>query len=62
MLIYWERGRGLKVIAHTLTSVPGLPLQQPELLRFGHWLEPSSASELKDRGSTSCSSTAGRST
>jgi signal transduction histidine kinase len=47
VLIYWERGRGLKVIAHSLTSIAGLPTQQQQLLRFGHWLEPQSASELK---------------
>jgi len=47
VLIYWERGRGLKLMAHSLTTVVGLPTQQPQLLRFGQWLEPSAAAELK---------------
>ncbi len=47
VLIYWERGKGLRVIAHSLSSVPGLPMQQPDLLRFGQWLQAASAKELK---------------
>ncbi|MEL6373138.1 MAG: histidine kinase, partial [Pseudomonadota bacterium] len=26
LLIFWEKGKGLQVVTHTLTSVPGLPL------------------------------------
>ena len=47
VLVFWEHGQGLKVVTHTLTSVPGLPDDQPELLRFGTWLEPKSAEDLK---------------
>jgi signal transduction histidine kinase len=47
VLVFWEHGQGLKVVTHTLTSVPGLPDEQPELLRFGIWLEPKSAEDLK---------------
>jgi len=47
VLIYWDSGEGLKVVTHTLNGVPGLPQQQPDLLRFGAWLEPNSAEELK---------------
>jgi signal transduction histidine kinase len=47
VLVFWEYGQGLTLVTHTLTSVPGLPEQQSELLRFGAWLEPKSAEELK---------------
>jgi signal transduction histidine kinase len=47
VLVLWEHGQGLKVTAHSLTSVQGLPEDQPELLRFGTWLDPRSADELK---------------
>jgi signal transduction histidine kinase len=47
VLVFWEHGQGLKVVTHTLASVPGLPEEQPELLRFGNWLEPKSAEDLK---------------
>ena len=47
VLVFWEQGQGLKVVAHSLTSVQGLPESQPELLRFGTWLDPRSADELK---------------
>jgi signal transduction histidine kinase len=47
IMIYWEQGRGLQILTSTLTSVPGLPLNQAELLHFGAWLEPSAADDLK---------------
>jgi signal transduction histidine kinase len=47
VLVFWEHGQGLKVVTHTLTTVQGLPEDQPELLRFGSWLEPKSAEDLK---------------
>jgi signal transduction histidine kinase len=47
VLVLWEQGQGLRVAAHSLTSVQGLPENQPELLRFGTWLDPRSADELK---------------
>jgi signal transduction histidine kinase len=47
VLVLWEQGQGLRVTAHSLTSVQGLPDSQPDLLRFGTWLEPRSADELK---------------
>jgi hypothetical protein len=47
VLVFWEHGKGLQVVTHTLTTVPGLPVEQPELLRFGTWLEPKSAEDLK---------------
>ena len=62
VLIYWEQGKGLKIVAQTLEGVPGLPgpgLPGPgllgpgllgkdqDLLKFGAWLEHKSAAELK---------------
>ncbi len=47
VVVCWEPGQQLKVLTHTLISVKGLPTQQAELLRFGEWLEPSSAEDLK---------------
>ena len=47
VLMYWEHGKGLAVIANTLTGVPGLPGNQPELVRFGFWLDQKSTAKLK---------------
>lgn len=47
VLMLWERGDDLKLVTHGLRGIPGLPEQQAELLRFGHWLEPKSAEALK---------------
>ncbi len=47
VLIYWEQGKGLHVMAQTLTGIAGLPTNQQELLRFGFWLEQKSAADLK---------------
>ncbi len=46
VLFFWEHGDGLRVVTHTLHSVPGLPLDENELLEFGQWLEPSAALDL----------------
>ncbi len=46
-LVYWEHGRGLRIVTQTLSDVPGLPSNQGELLRFGLWLNTSSARSLK---------------
>jgi len=47
VLVFWEQGQGVRVMTHTLTGVPGLPRDGPELLRFGRWLDLDSAQELK---------------
>ncbi|MFM1816253.1 MAG: hypothetical protein RLZ98_2948 [Pseudomonadota bacterium] len=47
VLVFWQPGEGLRVINHTLETVDGLPLDQSSLLRFGQWVEPQSARELK---------------
>jgi len=47
ILIYWEPQKPLRIVTHSLTGVPGLPEDGAELLRFGLWLEPRSAEQLK---------------
>lgn len=47
ILIYWEQGKALKIVTQTLSGVPGLPSSQPELLRFGLWLDQRSSQGLK---------------
>jgi len=47
VLVYWEQGQSVRVMLHTLTGVAGMPWAEPELLRFGSWLDVSSAQELK---------------
>jgi signal transduction histidine kinase len=47
VVIYWEQGQGLTVVTHTLADVPGLPQNQPELVRFGFWLDQKSSTHLK---------------
>jgi len=46
-LVYWEQGQGLRIVTQTLNDVPGLPANQGELMRFGMWLDASSARTLK---------------
>ncbi|HKD58411.1 MAG TPA: ATP-binding protein [Hyphomicrobiaceae bacterium] len=47
VLVFWEQGLGVRVMTHTLATIPGLPQQHAELLRFGRWLDLASAQELK---------------
>ena len=47
VLVFWEQGQGVRVMTHTLASIPGLPQQHAELLKFGQWLDLASAQELK---------------
>lgn len=47
VLIFWEQGQAVRIVAHTLTSVPGIPDNNTEILRFGHWLEAKGAHALK---------------
>ena len=34
VLVFWEQGQGVRVMTHTLATIPGLPQQHAELLRF----------------------------
>ncbi|MEQ1670053.1 MAG: histidine kinase, partial [Hyphomicrobium sp.] len=47
VLIFWEQGQAVRIVAHTLSGVPGLPDNNTEILRFGHWLEAKGAQSLK---------------
>ena len=39
----------MRVAAHTLTTVPGLPEDPQLLMRLGAWLEPEAAHDLKEK-------------
>src|SRR5688572_5263203 len=47
VLVYWQHGDSVRIVSHTLSTVPGVPEDSQQLLRFGQWLEPSAAHELK---------------
>lgn len=47
VLIFWQQGENMRVAAHTLTTVPGLPDDPQLLMRLGAWLEPEAARDLK---------------
>jgi signal transduction histidine kinase len=47
VLVFWEQGRGVRVMVHTLTGISGLPQDNTELLKFGRWLDLDAAQELK---------------
>ena len=47
ILMFWEQEGPLRIVANTLKGIPGLPETPDRFLRFGHWLEPGSATALK---------------
>lgn len=47
VLIFWEQGQAVRIVAHTLIGVPGLPEHQGDILRFGQWLETTASQALK---------------
>ncbi|MGL4395045.1 MAG: PAS-domain containing protein, partial [Hyphomicrobium sp.] len=47
VLIFWEQGQAVRIVAHTLSGVAGLPEHHAELLRFGQWLDAATAQSLK---------------
>ncbi len=47
VLIYWQHGQSVRIAVNTLTTVAGLPDDPQQLLRFGQWLEPQGAHDLK---------------
>jgi signal transduction histidine kinase len=47
VLVFWEQGQGVRVMAHTLAGVAGLPVRHSDLLKFGAWLDAASSRELK---------------
>ncbi|MGI9423169.1 MAG: PAS-domain containing protein, partial [Hyphomicrobiaceae bacterium] len=48
VLIFWDQSEGLRIVTHTLTTIEGLPQDQPTLLKFGLWLDDASAADLKE--------------
>jgi signal transduction histidine kinase len=47
ILLFWEQNQPLHVAAFSLHAIPGLPDSPDKFLRFGQWLEPTSAGTLK---------------
>ena len=47
ILMFWEQQGPLRIVANTLRGIPGLPQSPDQFLRFGQWLEPPSANNLK---------------
>ncbi len=47
VLVFWQHGRGVKIAVNSLSGIPGLPDDENQLLRFGQWLEPAAACDLK---------------
>jgi signal transduction histidine kinase len=47
VLVFWEQGRNVRVMVHTLTGIAGIPAEHRELLKFGGWLDAASSQELK---------------
>ena len=45
--MFWEQNQPLRIVAHTLRGIPGLPEDPDRFLRFGQWLEPGSGTILK---------------
>ena len=61
VLVFWEQGQGVRVMAHTLAGIAGLPQHHADLLKFGEWLDLASAQELKSGPRRAVLPTAGRS-
>lgn len=47
ILLIWEQDKPVRIVSQTLTDVPGVPSNMDDFLRFGRWLEPTSAKSLK---------------
>lgn len=47
ILLYWDNDHAAHLVAQTLDSVAGLPTRREDLLKFGQWLEPRSAAQLR---------------
>jgi signal transduction histidine kinase len=47
ILVFWEQGQPVRIVAQTLKGIPGLPDNPDQFLRFGNWLEPGAAASLK---------------
>lgn len=47
VVVLWEHGKPVRMAVHSLTGVAGLPGDAAALQKFGHWLDGTSADELK---------------
>ncbi len=47
ILLYWDNDHAAHLVAKTLSNVAGLPDQREDILKFGQWLEPRSAAQLR---------------
>lgn len=47
ILLYWDNDHAAHLVANTLSNVAGLPSQREAILKFGQWLDPHSAGQLK---------------
>lgn len=47
ILLYWDNDHAAHFVAQTLSNVAGLPAQREDILKFGQWLDPRSAGQLK---------------
>jgi signal transduction histidine kinase len=47
VLVLWEHGQGVRVMLHTLSGIPGLPIRHADLLKFGTWIDAASAQDVK---------------
>ena len=61
VLVFWEQGQGVRVMAHTLAGIAGLPQQHAELPEVRPMARPRLGPGAQETASTRCSPTAGRS-
>jgi signal transduction histidine kinase len=48
VLVLWEQGHRVRVVVHTLASIPGLPARHSDVLKFGAWLDAGSSHALRE--------------
>lgn len=47
VLLYWDEGAAARLMVNNLENIAGLPRDADTFLRFGSWLDPDAAAELK---------------
>jgi len=48
ILILWDTGLQPRIVNNSLRNVPGLPVDDADIVAFSRWLEPGSAGRFKD--------------
>lgn len=48
ILVLWDQDQSVRIVTHTLGSVPGLPESPAEIQAFGRWLDAPSAEDLDE--------------